>query len=90
MTLDPTPRLELEPGDRPHYLLEGRALRDGDAIEVQSPLGWMPGTFEWTERVEHLARAIVPLNAESFENLTVVLLPGSPCRWPVRDARALN
>ena len=80
----------MEHGAQPFYSLQGRVVRDGDIIEVFSPLGWLRGAFEWSERLEHWARVHVPLEGGGSESLIIVLLPGSPCRWPLRDALSIN
>jgi hypothetical protein len=64
------------------YELDARQVRDGDELEIYTPLGWMRGRFEWSRVASHLPRLVVPIEEEKDNLLVIVLLPGSRCRWP--------
>lgn len=68
---------------RTSYRLGGRDVTRGDRLEVLTPLGWLPGTFEWTGSAFNWPRLLAPYEDNPDAFLMIVLPAGFRCRWSV-------
>jgi hypothetical protein len=75
-----------ELGER--YLIEGRAVSEGDPLEVWLPNGWLRGEFGWTKSCHSWPRLEVRTGECSDDVLLIVLAAGVRCRWPLEASKA--